>query len=98
MSERFTRGETVQLREIPGIIGTVIQDLSGLTPPSAHVRWHGNLSGAGVVANALIERVVWRWQTQEYVRADSVAPDDDEPVDDDPPAIDQSPYAPDWAK
>ena len=63
---RLRRGVHVQLREIPGLTGQIVTDLSGLTPPMMEVRWDGALSGCGVVEVTRLERVVFDTATQEW--------------------------------
>lgn len=56
----------MQLRDVPGITGRVNVALYGWTPPMVEVVWDGALSGRGVVAVALLERVTFNVATQEW--------------------------------
>ena len=63
---RFQRGESVRLREIPGLVGYVINDLSACTPPMLHIGWYGSFTGSSVLDAAQVERVTFDCATQDW--------------------------------
>ena len=69
MSERFRRGERVQLRELPGLVGVVLNDLYACTPPMVQVSFGGGACPPCVEAERL-ERVIFDTQTQDWRAAE----------------------------
>ena len=59
-------GTHVQLIEIPGITGRVVTDLYACEPPMLQVAWDGG--GIGIIESTRVERVVFDWQSAEWVR------------------------------
>ena len=65
MSKHFRRGERVQLRELPGLVGVVLNDLSACTPPMVQVSFGGGACPPCVEVERL-ERVSFDTQAQDW--------------------------------
>lgn len=76
-SKRFRRGDAVRLREIPGLVGHVVTDLSGCAPPMVQISFGGYMVTPPVVEAAQVERVEWDAQAQDWRPLSSPACDHD---------------------
>jgi hypothetical protein len=68
-ARRLRRGEHVQLREIPGLVGRVLADLYGCEPPMLQVGFNVYMGTPVVIEATRVERVVFDTATQDW-RAD----------------------------